>query len=210
MEKIKIIIANDHPLFLKGLKDALDEESDFEVIDTANNGKQALEKINLLQPDVVTLDLDMPQLNGIEVAKWVLKNHPHIKIIILSMHKVADIIRAAMALGIHGFVFKDDAVNDLVSAIRTVSDGGKYISTDNQNEGLFFQKSEKLLEELTKKEKEILKDIAHQKTTRQIAEAHFISLKTVENHRANICRKLNIHGNNSLLKFAIKVMGVLE
>ena len=71
MEKIKIIIADDHPLFLKGLKDALDEESDFEVIDTANNGKQALEKINLLQPDVVTLDLDMPQLNGIEVAKWV-------------------------------------------------------------------------------------------------------------------------------------------
>ncbi len=210
MKKIKIIIADDHPLFLKGLKDALAEESDFEVIDTASNGNLALEKIGQLLPDVVTLDLDMPLKNGIEVAKFVLKNHPTIKIIILSMHKVPDIVRAAMALGIHGFVFKDDATNDLVNAIRTVSDGGKYISADTQNEGIFLQKDEKLLEELTKKEKEILKDIAQQKTTKQIAEAHFISLKTVENHRANICKKLNIHGANSLLKFAIRVVAVLE
>jgi DNA-binding NarL/FixJ family response regulator len=205
MKTIKIITADDHPLFLKGLRDTLVEEADFEVVDLANNGQQALEKIEKWQPDVATLDLDMPILNGIEVAKIVLKKYPNIKIILLSMHKDADIIRAAMALGIHGYVFKDDAVNDLVSAVRTVFEGGNYISLDKSKKSFFLQDNNELIGELTKMEKLILREIANQKTTKQIADEHFISTKTVENHRANICKKLNLHGNNSLLKFAIKV-----
>lgn len=110
-----------------------------------------------------------------------------------------------MALGIHGYVFKDDAVNDLVNAIRTVYDGRKYISTDDKNNQFLSSFNTDILVELTKMEKLILKEITLQKTTRQIADEHFISSKTVENHRANICRKLNLTGNNSLLKFAIKV-----
>ena len=205
MKKIKIIISDDHPLFLKGLKDTLLEESNFEVLDTAVNGQQAFEKIANLQPDVVTLDLDMPILNGIEVAKLVLKTYPNIKIIILSMHKDTDIIRAAMALGIHGYVFKDDAVNDLVKAIQTVFEGENYISVDNTKKSFFLNNDNELIGELTKMEKLILREIAKQKTTKQIADEYFISTKTVENHRANIGKKLNLHGNNSLLKFAIKV-----
>jgi two-component system, NarL family, response regulator DegU len=205
MKTIKIITADDHPLFLKGLRDTLVEESDFEVIDLANNGQQALEKIEKWQPDVATLDLDMPILNGIEVAKIILTKYPNIKIILLSMHKDADIIRAAMALGIHGYVFKDDAVNDLVSAVRTVFGGGNYISVDNIKKPFFLNESHELIGDLTKMEKLILREIAKQKTTKQIADENFISNKTVENHRANICKKLNLHGNNSLLKFAIKV-----
>ncbi len=205
MKTIKIITADDHPLFLKGLRDTLSEESDFEVIDLANNGQQALEKIEKWQPDVATLDLDMPILNGIEVAKIILKNYPNIKIILLSMHKDADIIRAAMALGIHGYVFKDDAVNDLVGAVRTVFGGETYISKDTTKKSFFLNNDNELIGELTKMEKLILREIANQKTTKQIADEHFISTKTVENHRANICKKLNLHGNNSLLKFAIKV-----
>ena len=205
MKNIRIIISDDHPLFLKGLKDTLAEEAEFEVLDTAVNGQQAFEKIENLQPDVATLDLDMPILNGIEVAKLVIKNYPNIKVIILSMHKDADIIRAAMALGIHGYVFKDDAVNDLVNAVRTVFEGGNYISADTSKKSFFLNDSNELIGELTKMEKLILREIANQKTTRQIADENFISTKTVENHRANICKKLNLHGNNSLLKFAIKV-----
>jgi two-component system, NarL family, response regulator DegU len=205
MKKIKVIISDDHPLFLKGLKDTLAEEANFEVMDTASNGQQAFEKIGFLQPDVATLDLDMPILNGIEVAKLVIKNYPNVKIIILSMHKDADIIRAAMALGIHGYVFKDDAVNDLVKAIRTVNEGEFYISVDNAKKSFFLNEGSELIGELTKMEKIILREIAQQKTTKQIADENFISTKTVENHRANICKKLNLHGNNSLLKFAIKV-----
>jgi two-component system, NarL family, response regulator DegU len=205
MKTIKIITADDHPLFLKGLRDTLAEESDFEVVDLANNGQQALEKIEKWQPDVATLDLDMPILNGIEVAKSVLKKYPNIKIILLSMHKDADIIRAAMALGIHGYVFKDDAVNDLVGAVRAVFGGENYISVDTNKKSFFLNNDNELIGELTKMEKIILREIAKQKTTKQIADENFISTKTVENHRANICRKLNLHGNNSLLKFAIKV-----
>ncbi len=210
MKKIKVIISDDHPLFLKGLKDTLAEEPNFEVLDTAANGQQAFEKIGLLQPDVVTLDLDMPVLNGIEVAKLVIKNYPNIKVIILSMHKDADIIRAAMALGIHGYVFKDDAVNDLVNAVRAVFEGKNYVSVDTTKKSFFLNEGNELIGELTKMEKLILREIANQKTTRQIADENFISTKTVENHRANICKKLNLHGNNSLLKFAIKVNEALR
>lgn len=204
MKTIKIFVADDHPLFLKGLKDALSEESDFNLLGSAINGKEALEKIKDLQPDIATLDLDMPLMNGIEVAKILLKEHKNIKIIILSMHKDPDIIKAAMALGIHAYVFKDDAVNDLVNAIRAVNDGKNYISVDSSKSIFFLQNTNALLVNLTKMEKVILKEISLQKTTKQIADEHFISSKTVENHRANICRKLNLTGNNSLLKFALK------
>ncbi len=205
MKTIKIFVADDHPLFLKGLKDTLLEEPDFDLIGSAINGQEALEKIIEFQPDVATLDLDMPLMNGIEVAKVLLKNHSTIKIIILSMHKDPDIIRAAMALGIHAFVFKDDAVNDLVNAIRAVNDGRNYISVDTSKKSFFLQNTNELIGDLTKMEKVVLREIALQKTTFQIAEEHFISTKTVENHRANICKKLNLTGNNSLLKFALKV-----
>ena len=205
MKTIKIFVADDHPLFLKGLKDTLLEEPNFDLIGSAINGQEALEKIIALQPDVATLDLDMPLMNGIEVAKLLLKNHLTIKIIILSMHKDPDIIRAAMALGIHGFVFKDDAVNDLVNAIWAVNEGKNYISVDTSKKSFFLQNTNELIGDLTKMEKVVLREIALQKTTFQIAEEHFISTKTVENHRANICKKLNLTGNNSLLKFALKV-----
>ena len=209
MKTIKIFVADDHPLFLKGLKDTLLEEPNFDLIGSAINGQEALEKIIALQPDVATLDLDMPLMNGIEVAKILLKNHSTIKIIILSMHKDPDIIRAAMALGIHGFVFKDDAVNDLVNAIWAVNEGKNYISVDTSKKSFFLQNTNELIGDLTKMEKVVLREIALQKTTFQIAEEHFISTKTVENHRANICRKLNLTGNNSLLKFALKVSPAL-
>ncbi len=210
MKTIKIIVADDHPLFLKGLKDTLADETDFEILDSASNGQEALEKIIALQPDVATLDLDMPLMNGIEVAKVLLKDHKNIKIVILSMHKDADIIRAAMALGINGYVFKDDAVNDLVSAIRVANEGGHYISVDNTKAFAFVNDNNELIGDLTKMEKLILKEIALQKTTKQIADENFISTKTVENHRANICRKLNLSGNNALLKFALKVSDSLK
>lgn len=210
MEKVRVIIADDHPLFLKGLKDALAEELDFEVMDVAVNGQQLLEKIEMHAVDVVTLDLDMPILNGIEVAKIILKSNSAVKIIILSMHKDADIIRAAMSLGIHGYVFKDDAVNDLVKAIRMVISGKQYISSDHANTVSIRPNSESILSVLTKMERVILLAIANQKTTKQIAEENYISYKTVENHRANICKKLNLYGNNSLLKFALSMVDYLE
>ena len=119
------------------------------------------------------------------------------------MHKDADIIKASMDIGIHAYVFKDDAANDLVNAIRSVYAGGIYISSTIPNLETSNPISEPLLQSLTKMERIILIAIGKQKTSKQIADEHFISVKTVENHRANIVKKLNLKGNNSLLKFAL-------
>jgi len=207
---IKIVVADDHPLFLKGLKDTLADEPDFEIIGSAVNGAEALQMIIDLQPHIAILDMDMPLMNGIEVAKILIKEHKHIKTIILSMHKDPDITKASMALGINGYVFKDDAVNDLVRAIRKVLVEPNFVTSSNNNISKYDdENSNQGIKNLTSTEKNILKEIASQKTTKQIADAHFISVKTAENHRNNISKKLNLSGSNSLLKFAISVKDLL-
>jgi two-component system, NarL family, response regulator DegU len=203
MKKIKIIVVDDHPLFLKGLRDTLFDEEDFEIIGTASNGFDALDIITAMQPDVVTLDMNMPGMNGITVAKKIMPLYPQIKIIMLSMHKDSDIITASMACGVNGYVFKDDAVNDIVNAIRITHDNGSYISPsviESTNEDYDAVSA---LNTLTKMEKTILKSISRNMTSKQIADENFISIKTVENHRSNIAKKLNLKGNNSLLKYAL-------
>ena len=203
---IKIIIADDHPLFLKGLKDTLNEELDFEIVGTANNGLEALELIKTLTADVLLSDLDMPFLNGIELVKTIKQNKINIKTILLSMHKSEDIRKAAFAIGVDGYVFKDDVVDELVLAIRTVFSGGNYKS--NQTE-FAVNSIDQLIQTdvslLTRMELKILQLIGEQHTTKQIAESNFISIKTVENHRANISKKLNLKGNNNLIKYALSL-----
>jgi two-component system, NarL family, response regulator DegU len=205
MKTIKILIADDHPLFLKGLRDTLLEEANFEVIDTASNGQEVLDKVKYLQPDIITLDLDMPVFNGIEVAKILLNQHTDSKIIILSMHKDPDIVAAAMETGIQGYVFKDDAVNDLVSAINTVINNEIFISKNTTKRKFNLSDNESQLSKLTKMENVILKEIANHLTSKEIADKLYISPKTIENHRANIVKKLNIQGANGLLKFALQI-----
>ncbi len=204
---ISLFVADDHPMFLKGLIDTLKEEPGFTILGSANDGKAALQAITLLQPQVAVLDLDMPGVNGIEVAKILLKEQPSTRVIILSMHKEADIIKAAMALGIHAYIFKDDAVLDLVNGIRTVMNGEVYISeTKHKNIKTFYTaKEDELLQSLTRMERIVLDLVALQKTTKEIADELFLSVKTVENHRTHISQKLQLKGNNSLLKFALQM-----
>ena len=204
---ISLFVADDHPLFLKGLIETLKEETDFTILGSAHDGKTALQNIALLQPDVAILDLDMPGMNGIDVAKILLKERRTMKVIILSMHQEADIIKAAMALGLHGYIFKDDAVLDLVNGIRTVMKGGFYISeSKHKNIKTFYSaKENELLQSLTRMERIVLDLVALQKSTKEIADELFLSVKTVENHRTHISQKLQLKGNNSLLKFALQM-----
>lgn len=199
--KLKILVVDDHPIFLKGLVEVLqDEMPDAEIIPQTSSLKALGVALNQM-PDIAVLDLDMPDMNGIVLGTELKLRIPSLKIIILTMHKEPDIIRSVMSKGIDGYVFKDDAVNDVVVAIQEVMNGKQYISKSTT---LFQDELDTdLVEALTKTEILVLRAISNHKTSREIADEMFVSLKTIENHRNNISRKLNLQGSNSLLKFAL-------
>lgn len=199
--KLKILVVDDHPIFLKGLVEVLqDEMPDAEIIPQTSSLKALGVALNQM-PDIAVLDLDMPDMNGIVLGTELKLRIPSLKIIILTMHKEPDIIRSVMSKGIDGYVFKDDAVNDVVVAIQEVMNGKQYVSKSTT---LFQDELDTdLVEALTKTEILVLRAISNHKTSREIADEMFVSLKTIENHRNNISRKLNLQGSNSLLKFAL-------
>ena len=208
--EVKVVIADDHPIFRNGLKQILELDDRIKIIGEADNGAKALELILELKPDVAVLDIDMPKKTGLEVLKE-LKDSTEAKIIFLTMYAEEDIFEEAMNLGIKGFVLKDSAVNDILDCIFSVVEDKYYISPSVSN--FLINRRKKLnelrnnnprLESLTIAEKKILKYIAENKTSKDIAEILFISYRTIENHRANISNKLNLKGSHSLVKFAIE------
>jgi DNA-binding NarL/FixJ family response regulator len=215
MEKeIKIVIADDHPIFRGGLKQIIDFDKRIKIIGEADNGQKALELITELKPDVAILDIDMPKKTGLEVLKEL--KDSDVKIIFLTMYAEEDIFDEAMNLGIKGFVLKDSAVNDIIDCIYSVYDDRYYISPSVSD--FLMNRRKKLnelknnnpkLQNLTVTEKKILKYISENKTSKEIAEVLFISYRTIENHRANISGKLDLKGSHSLVKFAIENKSLL-
>lgn len=208
-ENLKIIIADDHPIFRGGLKQIISSEKSIEIIGEADNGDKALEIINELKPDIAVLDIDMPKKTGLEVLRNLKDSKT--KIIFLTMYAEEDIFDEAMNLGIKGYVLKDSAVSDIIECIISVSNDNYYISPSVSNllvnrrtktKSLIKKNPE--LENLTKTEKNIIRFISENKTSKEIAEILFLSPRTVENHRANISNKLGLKGSHSLLKFAIE------
>jgi two-component system, NarL family, response regulator DegU len=196
---LKILVVDDHPIFLKGLVEVLHDELPNANIVSQTSSLRALAARQM--PDIAVLDLDMPDMNGIALGVALKKEDPSVKIIILTMHKESDIIRSVLAKGIDGYVFKDDAVNDVVTAIHDVMKGKQYVSKSTTL--VQDAVNTDVVEALTKTEILVLRAIANHQTSREIADALFVSIKTVENHRNNISRKLNLQGSNSLLKFAL-------
>ncbi|MEP7145459.1 MAG: response regulator transcription factor [bacterium] len=212
--KIKIIIADDHPIFRNGLRQIIEAENKIKILGEADNGLKAFELINELKPDIAVLDIDMPKKTGLEILRE-LKN-TDTKIIFLTMYAEEDIFDEAMNLGIKGFVLKDSAVNDIIECIFSVHDDRYYISPSVSN--FLINRRKKLkdmknnnprLQNLTLAEKKILKFIAENKTSKEIGEVLFVSYRTVENHRANISCKLSLKGSHSLVKFAIENKALL-
>lgn len=210
-EKIKIVMADDHPIFRSGLRQVIEEDGNIDILGEADNGKKALELISDLKPHIALLDIDMPKMTGLEILRELKDRKIKPKTIFLTVYADEDIFDEAMELGISGYVLKDSAVNDVVECIYKVSEGNYYISPSvsdlllsQKERQKKFKNTESPLNSLTKTEKIILKHIADGKTTRDISELMGSSFKTIENHRTNISNKLQLKGANSLIKFAIE------
>lgn len=208
--KVRIMIADDHPLFREGLRSVLSRQPDLEVQAEAENGEQALALIRELPPDVLVTDLDMPRMSGLRLAAALREQDLPVDVIVLTMYREEDMFNEAMDAGVRGYVLKENAVQDIVAAIRTVAEGRYYISPSiseylvtRAERAKAVLRERPQLQMLTPAERRVLKLIAEEKSSRQIAELLHISPKTVENHRTSISSKLNLRGSHSLLKFAI-------
>jgi DNA-binding NarL/FixJ family response regulator len=207
-EKVKIIIADDHPIFRGGLRQVIDSEQKFQVVAEAEDGETALNLIEEQKPDIVIFDVNMPKMTGFVAAKELRRKNQDCEIIFLTMHGEEAMFNKAMDLGAKGYVLKDSASVDIVNCLQAVANGQNFTSpaittylfkrvTNNSNKT-------NSVEDLTPTERIILRLIAEYKTSREIADELSISYRTVENHRYNICQKLDVSGSNSLVKFALK------
>jgi DNA-binding NarL/FixJ family response regulator len=208
-DEIRILLADDYPVVRKGLKASLEEDSSLKVIAEAGDGEEALVLIKKLRPDLAILDIDMPKLDGLAVAKEVERLKLEIKIIFLSFHKDEDIFRSVLSLGGKGYLLKDSAMQEITAAAHSVMAGQIYLSSaialqllqgDSSNAPTY----DPLTGDLTQSETRILKMIAEGLSSKEIGSKLSIHYRTVENHRTNICRKLKIEGANALLRFAVQ------
>ncbi|MDQ4120236.1 MAG: response regulator transcription factor [Acidobacteriota bacterium] len=208
-EKIRVILADDHPIFRQGLMQVVGRNAEVEIVGEAEDGAAALDLIEQLQPQVAVLDIDMPKKNGFAVAQTAREQKLPTNLIFLTMYKEEDAFNRALDLGVKGYVLKDSAVTEIVAAIKAAAAGQHYISPiistfliNRSSRIQNFIEQTPGLASLTQSERRLLKLIAANKTTKEIADELFISPRTVDNHRANICQKLNLKGSHALLKFA--------
>ncbi|MEW6125896.1 MAG: response regulator transcription factor [Acidobacteriota bacterium] len=208
---IRILIADDHPVFRKGLRQVIEAESDLLVIGEATDGDAALAFVRQEKPDVAVVDVHMPGSGGFDFLRAIKKEKLAVAVIFLTMFNDETMFNTAMDLGAKGYVLKESAASDITASIRSVAAGRPYISP--QLSGFLLNRSQhaaQLVEQhpglnsLTPTERRILKLIADYQSSKEIAAELHIHYRTVDNHRSNICQKLNLHGSNALLKFAVE------
>lgn len=206
---IRILITDDHQLFREGIANLLSSSPQIEIVGQAENGQQAIEKARNLKPDIVIMDLSLPIINGVDATRILQNELPGTKVLVLSMHDDKNYIKEALEAGAFGYLFKDCTYDQLIEAIHTVNQGKKYLS-DKITEVLikdYLNKDEEIQDkspELSERESEILKLIAEGKSTREIADLLFVSVKTVGTHKQHILEKLKLKSTADLIKYAIK------
>ena len=212
MSNIRVLLADDHTIVRQGLRALLDSQEDIEVVGEAENGRQAFEKTKQIVPDIVVLDITMPNLNGIEATRQIKKLNPEIKVIVLTVHDNEEYVHQVLQAGASGYLLKESAVSDLVSAINAVKKGDIFLSptiskvvvkdyirhTDRESRAFDS------LDVLTSREREVLQLIAEGHTNREVARLLKLSVKTVDVHRAHIKEKLHIHDTAGLIKYSIR------
>ncbi|MCW3070742.1 MAG: DNA-binding response regulator [Bacteroidetes bacterium] len=200
------VVADDHPIFRKGLVEILRDVEDLEIVAEVADGLTAYQQIISKRPDIAILDIEMPGLSGLDVCSKVLKEKSDTKFILLTMHREKDFFNNAMDMGVLGYLLKDNAITELIVCVEKVLKGEKFVSPGIE---MLLTAQDRVneipeLKMLTATEKIILKLIAESKTTAEIAGLLFVSPNTIDNHRSNIVKKIGLEGKNSLLKFAIR------
>lgn len=211
MTRHRIVIAEDHTILREGLRALLGSDPQFEVVGEAEDGREAIRAVEQLEPDLVLMDLSMPRMHGMDAIREIKKGTPVTKILVLTVHKSEEYVLAAFQAGADGYVLKDATHAELVMAIKTVLSGRSYLSPavshmviEGYLEGKKEMKRESSWDSLTAREREILKLVAEGNRNREIADFLCISAKTVEKHRSNLMKKLNLHNVSALTAFAIE------
>lgn len=215
MSNIQLFVVDDHPIFVDGIVNLLKDTPGFEIIGTASNGQEFLDKIKSRQPDIVLMDINMPVMDGIEATKELKLHYPKVKVIALTMFNDIRFIKDLLETGAKGYVLKNISREDLIKAIHTVSEGKPFLdftvqekvisSMSATDEDEFDEKeADAMVQNITSRELEILQLIALGLTSQDISQKLFISKNTVETHRKNLLAKLNVKNTASLLKFAYK------
>jgi DNA-binding NarL/FixJ family response regulator len=214
--RIKVLIVDDHPLFRKGLRQVIEADQRFQLTGETGDGAAALAMIEEKKPQVAVLDINLPGMSGLEIARLLQRKRLPTRVVILTMHKEEETFNRALDLGVKGFVLKENAVDNILDCLAAVADGGHYLTPSIS--GYLVRRRSRAealaakspgLEDLTRAELRVLKLVAEKKTSRQIASELFVSPRTVEAHRANICAKLDLKGSHSLLQFALENRGML-
>jgi two-component system response regulator NreC len=207
--KIRVLICDDHTLFREGLKALLQNDAGVEVVGEAENGREAIEKLKQIPTDVVLMDISMPHLNGFEATQRIVQTHKNIHILILTMYDEDDLIIRCLEAGASGYVLKDAPAEQLVYAIREARKGGKYLSPSVVNKVVsqYLQTSVRpkdTYDLLSSREREVLKMLAEGLSVKEIAYRLKLSVKTVEAHKYNLMKKLDVHDRTELVKYAIQ------
>jgi DNA-binding NarL/FixJ family response regulator len=212
MKTLRILIADDHDLMRRGVKALLQSHAGWEIVGEAHTGREAVSKAEELKPDVVILDISMPDLNGVDAAKRIRKASPDTEVLILSVHYSDQLIRDILEAGVRGYIVKSDSDRDLIIAVETLANHKPFftprateVMLTNFNEGKTkADLPETMRDRLTSREREIVQLLAEGKSSKEVASSLNISVKTAETHRANIMRKLQLHTVSELVRYAVR------
>ncbi|MEL6103315.1 MAG: response regulator transcription factor [Pseudomonadota bacterium] len=204
---IRVLIVDDHPMVAQGIQSVLDDEPGIDVIGTLNTGRAVIDRLDELRPDVILMDLNMPEMGGLTATEIVMERRPETRVLILSMHDSPEYIASALNHGARGYVLKDVPTDEIKKAIDVVMMGERYLCTGAQ--GSLSPKEDGARDALTEREQTILLQLAQGKSNKEVANILEISVRTVETHRKNIKRKLGISSTAGLTRYALE-HGVLQ
>lgn len=203
MHPYRIILADDHAMFRKGVRKILEEIDGLEIIGEAADGLELLDLLKKMTPDMIILDISMPHIRGIEACAQIKKIHPQIKMLVLTMHK--EFLHQGISAGADGYLLKEDTDTELVAAIAKISQGQTYLSPAFANHVYdLIARGDFTPDSLTNRERQILKLVAEGNTSQKIADLLFITIRTAQNHRANIMKKLKLKNNAELVQYALQ------